>query len=104
MSIFSILIEQAQQGTIKAHQLLATVKQGDMYDGGERSARINKLGPGRFNVELFNSDDLTKPVSVYKAASPVEAKLTLLDWLISGDGADDGSEPAEPAVKSARRR
>lgn len=101
MSIFSILVDQVVAGNIKSHQLISSVKQGDLYEANGKAARFRKIRSGAFDVELFEGD-LDKPVKTYKAASPVEAKLTLLDWLASDE--HEAVEPEPAAAKTATKR
>lgn len=81
MSLFSILIEQAKQGSVKSYQLLPTIHQGVRHEACGKAAKMEKVGPGHFEVSLYPTEDAEKPQIVYKAGTPVEAKLTVLDWL-----------------------
>ncbi len=107
MTLFELIIQQAAQGTVKPHQLIASIKAGELHTAGNRGARFTKTRPGVFRLELFE-EDMTKPADTTEASSPVEAKLSVIDWLIEGfmasEEPDDDEGPAIPPAPRPRAR
>jgi hypothetical protein len=79
-SLFAVLLEQVAQGHVRPASLVANVQNNIPVSYREHSAQMTKEAPGRFHVQFFKD---AQPVGQEQASTPVEAKLLVLDYLVS---------------------
>lgn len=72
-SLFSVLIDQIAQGKVRPANLVGNVFANTKHSHNGKTASFVKDTPGRYTVHLGDV--------VETAASPVEAKLLILDYL-----------------------
>jgi hypothetical protein len=117
MTMFELMVAAVAAGQAKTHNLLQSARANQLMQAGERGALFTKQRPGQFLIELYEGD-MQKPVSEENATSPVEAKLSALQWLVDGmkkpagkratqqhedEPLDDEEEEPAPAPRARRR-
>lgn len=79
-ALLSVLIEQAAQGNVKSHALIGVVDANTPLTYKDHSAVFTKTRPGEYIITMHqNGNEIGKSF----VNSPVEAKLEVLDFVIS---------------------
>lgn len=71
--LFSVLLDQLAQGKVRPANLVGNVFANTEHSHNGKKAKFVKTSPGKYVVDLGDNQEI--------AASPVEAKLMLLDYL-----------------------
>lgn len=79
-SLFALLLEQAAEGKVRPANLISNVQNGQPVTWQHHSAAFTKDAPGRFTVTFYRD---AQAVGTEFASTPVEAKLMVLDYVIS---------------------
>lgn len=79
-ALFTLLIEQAAKGAVRPANLVANITAMQVAKYGEHSSYFEKLAPRSYLVHFKTGDT---EVGETQAATPVEAKLEVLGYLIA---------------------
>jgi len=83
-AIVTTALRAAKNKELRPSQLISIVKAGQKFELEDRWARYNKVKPGVYTIECGLKDDGETPLEELDADSPIEAKLSVIDFLIKG--------------------
>lgn len=79
-SLMAVLVEQVAAGRLKQASVVSNINADIPVTYQQASARFVKDSPGSYSVFFYRD---AQEVGHEKAASPVEAKLLVLDYVVS---------------------